>query len=90
MTSLSICLQASAAITSLSEASSESEDEKHEPVDKNVTDLVNMEKIFVTGVLDELKICFSSNHSVGFELLFKYYFASSFIFLVLELITNYQ
>lgn len=75
MTSLSICLQASAAITSLSEGSSESEDEKHEPVDKNVTDLVNIEKIFVTGVLGELKISFSSNHSVGFEFLFKYYFS---------------
>lgn len=68
-------MQASAAITSLSETSSESGDEKLESVDKIVIEFVKIEKIFITGVLDELRICFSSNHSVSFELLFKYYFA---------------
>lgn len=68
-------MQASAAITSLSETSSESGDEKLESVDKNVIEFVKIEKFFITGVLDELRICFSSNHSVSFELLFKYYFA---------------
>ncbi|XP_058084436.1 uncharacterized protein LOC131232245 isoform X2 [Magnolia sinica] len=54
---------ASAALTSLSEISSDPGDTKVEPVDNsNTMDSVKMEKIFITGVLDELRISFSSNH----------------------------
>ncbi|XP_077244890.1 pleckstrin homology (PH) domain-containing protein [Tasmannia lanceolata] len=48
----------SAAITSLSEMSSELEDTKTEFLDKNSV----LEKVFITGVLDELRICFSCSH----------------------------
>ncbi|TYI15495.1 hypothetical protein ES332_A08G190100v1 [Gossypium tomentosum] len=51
---------ASAPITSLSETSSDSETE---PNDKHDTvDLAKIESVFITGVLDELKISFSYNH----------------------------
>ncbi|PPD75818.1 hypothetical protein GOBAR_DD27246 [Gossypium barbadense] len=52
--------EASAPITSLSETSSDSETE---PNDKHDTvDLAKIESVFITGVLDELKISFSYNH----------------------------
>ncbi|KAF8380627.1 hypothetical protein HHK36_028116 [Tetracentron sinense] len=54
----------SAPITSLSETSSESEDTDAEIFESsNVMDLWRMETVFITGVLDELKICFSYNHT---------------------------
>ncbi|PPR99880.1 hypothetical protein GOBAR_AA20786 [Gossypium barbadense] len=50
----------SAAITGLSETSSDSETERN---DKNdTTDLSKKESVFITGVLDELKVDFSYNH----------------------------
>ncbi|XVF52445.1 hypothetical protein PTKIN_Ptkin05aG0018700 [Pterospermum kingtungense] len=51
---------ASAPITGLSETSSDSETE---PSDKHdTTDLAKIESVFITGVLDELKISFSYYH----------------------------
>ncbi|KAJ4957745.1 hypothetical protein NE237_024856 [Protea cynaroides] len=50
-------------ITDLSETSSECGDAETEGVeDSNVMDLLKMESVFITGVLDELKICFSYSH----------------------------
>ncbi|XP_022737877.1 uncharacterized protein LOC111290709 isoform X2 [Durio zibethinus] len=50
----------SAPITSLSESSLDSETEPNDKHD--TTDLSKIESVFITGVLDELKICFSYNH----------------------------
>ncbi|KAK6251014.1 hypothetical protein SCA6_005019 [Theobroma cacao] len=50
----------SAPIISLSEASSDSETEPNDKHD--TTDLAKIESIFITGVLDELKISFCYNH----------------------------
>ncbi|XP_062073801.1 uncharacterized protein LOC133778015 isoform X2 [Humulus lupulus] len=51
---------ASAPITTLSETSSDADDSEIELDDKNkAIGLLEMEKIFITGVLDELKVCFS-------------------------------
>ncbi|XP_024994007.1 uncharacterized protein LOC112527539 isoform X2 [Cynara cardunculus var. scolymus] len=50
----------SAPITGLSETSSESEDSEVEEVHKlEMKDVSMMEKLFITGVLDELKMCFN-------------------------------
>nr|XP_043638921.1 uncharacterized protein LOC122610015 [Erigeron canadensis] len=50
----------SAPITGLSETSSESEDSEVEGVQKlDTKDVSKAEKLFVTGVLDELKVCFN-------------------------------
>ncbi|XP_057978559.1 uncharacterized protein LOC131164992 isoform X2 [Malania oleifera] len=50
----------SAPITSLSETSSDHDDSETELVDNNdVVESSMVEKVFITGVLDELKICFS-------------------------------
>ncbi|XP_073000916.1 uncharacterized protein [Typha latifolia] len=50
----------SAAISTLSETSSPSSIEKDSsPKGSRILDFVNTEKLFVAGVLDELKICFS-------------------------------
>ncbi|KAF9624988.1 hypothetical protein IFM89_016808 [Coptis chinensis] len=55
----------SASVTGMSETSSDSEDKESELVDgSNVMDLLTMEKMFITGVLDELKISFSYNCNV--------------------------
>ncbi|OVA12725.1 Pleckstrin homology domain [Macleaya cordata] len=49
--------------TSMSDTSSDSGDTEAEFVgNSNVMDLMDMERVFITGVLDELKICFSYNH----------------------------
>ncbi|XP_073111690.1 uncharacterized protein [Elaeis guineensis] len=50
----------SAAVTSLSEASSLAGITKAKSFDN--TDAMNVEKLFLTGVLDELRICFSCNY----------------------------
>ncbi|XP_042486677.1 uncharacterized protein LOC122066914 [Macadamia integrifolia] len=56
----------SVSITDLSRTSSEAGDAKTEVVeDSSVTDLLNMESVFITGILDELKICFSYSHRVN-------------------------
>nr|DAD18267.1 TPA_asm: hypothetical protein HUJ06_019730 [Nelumbo nucifera] len=53
----------SAPIINLSETSSDPGDMETEFVDdSNVLDLLNVEKMFMIGVLDELKICFSYSH----------------------------
>ncbi|MFS8029949.1 putative vacuolar protein sorting-associated protein [Helianthus anomalus] len=50
----------SAPITGLSETSSESEDSEVEEVNKlDLKDISKAEKLFITGVLDELKLCFN-------------------------------
>ncbi|XP_021768084.1 uncharacterized protein LOC110732449 isoform X1 [Chenopodium quinoa] len=52
----------SAQISTFSESSSDAESSESEAVEHNgVDNVINMEKIFVTGVLDELKICFNYN-----------------------------
>ncbi|XWS49634.1 hypothetical protein CRYUN_Cryun12cG0020000 [Craigia yunnanensis] len=51
---------ASAPITSLSATSSDSETEPNDKHD--TTDLARLESVFITGVLDELKISFTYNH----------------------------
>ncbi|KAL3499805.1 hypothetical protein ACH5RR_038898 [Cinchona calisaya] len=52
----------STAITGLSETSSDSEDSEIERVDNHdLLDSSKAEKVFLTGVLDELKICFNYN-----------------------------
>ncbi|KAL6008540.1 hypothetical protein ACLOJK_034053 [Asimina triloba] len=50
-------------MTSLSEISSDVGDLKDDSVDRrNARDIVNVEIFFITGVLDELRVSFSSNH----------------------------
>ncbi|KAL8266737.1 hypothetical protein R6Q59_004081 [Mikania micrantha] len=50
----------SAPITGLSESSSESEDSEVEEIRKlDMKDVSKAEKLFITGVLDELKMCFN-------------------------------
>ncbi|XP_076943882.1 uncharacterized protein LOC143614277 [Bidens hawaiensis] len=50
----------SAPITGLSETSSESEDSEVEELQKlDMKDVSKAEKLFITGVLDELKLCFN-------------------------------
>ncbi|KAK4746515.1 hypothetical protein SAY87_012827 [Trapa incisa] len=52
-----------APITGLSESSSDDEDPVKRDYDElALTDLSNFEKVFITGVLDELKICFYYNN----------------------------
>ncbi|XP_060207492.1 uncharacterized protein LOC132635217 [Lycium barbarum] len=52
----------SAHITGLSESSSESEDYEADHADNDVIDLSQMESLYLTGVLDELKMCFNYSH----------------------------
>ncbi|KAK4786568.1 hypothetical protein SAY86_010401 [Trapa natans] len=50
-------------LTGLSESSSDDEDPVERDYDERaLTDLSNFEKVFITGVLDELKICFYYNN----------------------------
>ncbi|KAF6135499.1 hypothetical protein GIB67_015352 [Kingdonia uniflora] len=64
--SMDKCDEGAAPITALSETSSDSGDSELEYVDNSDSmNLVTMEKVFVTGVLDELKICFSYNNGVN-------------------------
>ena len=58
--------QGSAPVTGLSDTSSESEDSVMElNGNHDMVDLSKMEKIFVTGVLDELKVCVSYSYQVS-------------------------
>ncbi|KAE8055526.1 hypothetical protein FH972_012359 [Carpinus fangiana] len=55
-----------APITSLSETSSDPENSEAELSDKHdVIEIMNLERLFVTGVLDELKVCFSYSKQHG-------------------------
>lgn len=59
-------MQGSAPITSLSETSSDAEDSEIEQNDNDeIVNILKMERVFVTGVLDELKICFSYSCQVS-------------------------
>lgn len=58
-------MQGSAPITSLSETSSDAEDSEMELNDNDVVNILKMERVFVTGVLDELKVCFSYGSQVS-------------------------
>ncbi|XP_057487524.1 uncharacterized protein LOC130773593 isoform X2 [Actinidia eriantha] len=52
----------SAPVTSLSESSSDAEESGAEVIETHdAQNMSNMEKIFISGVLDELKICFNYN-----------------------------
>ncbi|GMN70910.1 hypothetical protein TIFTF001_055897, partial [Ficus carica] len=58
-----VYMQGSAPLTSLSETSSDADDSDTELNDSNdALDLLAVERIFITGVLDELKVCFSYSH----------------------------
>jgi hypothetical protein len=58
-------MQGTAPITSLSETSSDTENSEAELSDKhNVIEIMSLERLFVTGVLDELKVCFSYSKQV--------------------------
>lgn len=70
-------MQGSAAVTSLSEASSPAGITKAKSFD--YIDAMNMEKLFLTGVLDELRICFSCNYQVRVEI--YHYFSGKSILL---------
>lgn len=66
-----IILQGSAPVTGLSDTSSESEDSVMElNGNHDMGDLLKMEKIFITGVLDELKVCVSYSYQVSVNLEF--------------------
>lgn len=58
-------VQGSAPITGLSESSSESEDYEADHAGNDVIDLSQMESLFLTGVLDELKMSFNYSHEVS-------------------------
>lgn len=61
-------LQGPAPIIGLSESSSDDEDSVKRDYDEQaLTDLSNLERVFITGVLDELKICFYYNKLVMFQ-----------------------
>lgn len=63
---IEISLQGSAPITSLSETSSDQEESETEPNGSHdLMDSSKMEKLFMTGVLDELKIRFDFNPQVN-------------------------
>lgn len=60
--------QVSAPITTLSETSSDPEDSETELNDTSeASNILKRERIFVTGALDELKICFNYNHQVSLD-----------------------
>lgn len=62
---IEVYMQGSAPLTSLSETSSDADDLEFELNDKtDDLNLLAMERIFITGVLDELKVCFSYSHQV--------------------------
>lgn len=60
-------MQGSAAFTGLSETSSDADDSDIE-LDDHIDAL---ERIFITGVLDELKVCFSYSNQVHVHCLLK-------------------
>lgn len=61
-------MQGSAPISGLSESSADSEESEAELTDnRELTDLSKLENIFITGVLDELKLSFNYNSQVGIE-----------------------
>ncbi|MED6185793.1 hypothetical protein PIB30_060531 [Stylosanthes scabra] len=59
----------SAPISGLSETSSDNEDTESEHDNQSVTEIAVAERLFVTGVLDELKLCFSYSYQSGQSLI---------------------
>jgi len=60
--------QGSAPITTISETSSDPEDSETELNDSGeASNILKMERIFITGALDELKICFNYNRQVSLD-----------------------
>ncbi|XP_020979196.1 uncharacterized protein LOC107640015 [Arachis ipaensis] len=59
----------SAPISGLSETSSDNEDTESEHDNQGVTEIAIAERLFVTGVLDELKLCFSYSYQSGQSLI---------------------
>ena len=57
-------MQDSAPIAGLSETSSDPDDNELELDDQGVVDISMAERLFVTGVLDELKVSFSYSYQV--------------------------
>lgn len=56
-------MQGSAPITGFSETSSDSEDSEVGHVERQeLIDFSKIEKVFFTGALDELRICFNYSH----------------------------
>ena len=58
-------MQNTAPISGLSETSSDHEDTEPEQDNHGMFDVGIAERLFVTGVLDELKICFSYSYQVS-------------------------
>lgn len=59
-------------ISGLSESSSEHDDTESEH-NRGVVDVAIAERLFVTGVLDELKVCFSYSYQVSLCVAFFLY-----------------
>ncbi|KAK6935059.1 Pleckstrin homology domain [Dillenia turbinata] len=66
-----IYLSSGSAPITLSESSSDAEDSEIDRIDnQNMVDLSKVEKLFMVGVLDELKICFNYNNPNSMTMLF--------------------
>lgn len=60
-------MQGSAPITGMLETSSDSDDSIKSGDKRNSMDISKIEMVFITGVLDELKIRFDYNNQVGVD-----------------------
>lgn len=58
-------MQSTDPISGLSETSSDHDDIESELDNQGVIDVAISERLFVTGVLDELKVCFSYSYQVS-------------------------
>lgn len=62
-------MQGAAPISSLSETSSDSENSEVELTDNHdAIGISKIEKVFITGALDELKICFNYSQQVAWNI----------------------
>jgi len=60
-------------ISGLTEPSSDHDDTESEHNNQDVIDVSIAERLFVTGVLDELKVCFSYSYQVSLSVAFLLY-----------------
>ena len=60
-------------ISGLTEPSSDHDDTESEHNNQDVIDVSIAERLFVTGVLDELKVCFSYSYKVSLSVAFLLY-----------------
>lgn len=60
-------------ISGLTEPSSDHDDTESENNTQDVIDVSIAERLFVTGVLDELKVCFSYSYQVSLSVTFLLY-----------------